>query len=92
MRGWPDGWEEVDSPDSLDEELRGEVAEGHVLHGRPARAIGRRRGYDDFLFVLEDTGEVAAVHLTWKRPDRAPWPWTEVHATFEAWAGTVRNG
>lgn len=80
------------SPASLDEELEAELAEGHQLHGRPARAIGRRRGYDDFLFELRDTGEVAAVHLTWSRPDRPPWPWSTVYPTFEAFAEDHRDG
>ena len=91
MREWPDGWEAVSDPESLDDELRAELAEGHVLHGRPARAIGRRQGYDDFVFELTDTGEVAAVHLTWSRPDRPPWPWAEVFASFDEWAKGQRS-
>ena len=63
-----------------------ELAPGHVLHGIPVAAIGKKDGTDDVLFrLLDGTGRVAVVHLTWTQspPDRPPWPIAEVYASFE---------
>jgi len=48
----------------LAQELLRELAEGHSLHGRPARAIARRIDNDD----------VAFVHLTWAGTGDVQWP------------------
>ena len=91
MRDWPEGWEDVTSP-TLVEELHREIAKGHVLFGRPVRTIGRRSMTDDILYELVDTGELAAVHLTWAdKKERPPYPWTEIFATFEEWAEAERE-
>jgi hypothetical protein len=70
----------------LEEELRREVAEGHVLHGRPARAIARRVDRDDVLFELQDDHACAVVHLTWcQGVERPPWPSTHIFESLSAW-------
>ncbi len=63
-----------------------ELAPGHVLYGVPVAAVGKRDGTDDVLFqLLDGSGRVAVVHLTWTHspPERPPWPATEVYASFE---------
>jgi hypothetical protein len=69
--------------------LSREVAHGHPLYGIPVEAIGRRGDNDDVLFrLLDGSGRVAVVHLTWTQttPERPPWPRTQVYPSLEAWA------
>ncbi|HYH78306.1 MAG TPA: hypothetical protein VEX86_00865, partial [Longimicrobium sp.] len=71
------------------EVLRREVAPGHPLHGVPVEAIGKRDASDDVLFrLLDGSGRVAMVHLTWTSspPERPPWPATALFASLEEWA------
>lgn len=77
--------------DAREKELVREVASGHVLFGRPARALARRHDRDDVLFEMTDSGECAVVHLTWTRArrDPPPYPLTEIHATVSSWASTA---
>ena len=66
-----------------------ELASGHVLYGVPMEAIGKRDGTDDVLFrLLDGSGRVAVVHLTWTQspPEHPPWPATEVYASLGAFA------
>lgn len=73
----------------FEEVLRREVAPGHPLHGVPAEAVGKRDPSDDVLFrLLDGSGRVAVVHLTWTRspPERPPWPGTLLFDSAEAWA------
>jgi hypothetical protein len=73
----------------MQRELRGELAEGHPLHGLPVRTLGRRQDCDDVLFAMEDGSQrVAVVHMTWTHspPDRLPWPLSRVYPSFEVWA------
>jgi hypothetical protein len=61
------------------------------IFGIPAEAIGRQRGCDDVLFrLLDGSGRVAVVHLTWtcSPPEHPPWPETSVYPTLESWAAT----
>jgi hypothetical protein len=61
---------------ALDRQLQLELAAGHILEHRRARAIGRRTDNDDVAFWLDDGPEVAVVHLTWRKgPEVSPnWP------------------
>ena len=91
---WLDPWHAVGDlgPDfaaMFEEVLRREVGRGHPLYGVPAEAIGKRDGTDDVLFrLLDGSGRVAEVHLTWTRnpPERPPWPGTAIFASFDEWA------
>lgn len=48
----------------LQRELLRELAEGHPLHGRGARAVARREDCDDVAFDIDGSG-LCVVHLTW---------------------------
>ncbi len=84
---WDGGWYAIDNPDdarAFSHELAREVCRDHVLSGRKVTAIGRRNGYDDFLFQLDD-GSVAQVHLTWSVERDPRWPGTVIYPDFAAW-------
>ena len=82
------GWGPVDGEAArgLEAELARELAPGHALEGRRARAVAQSSADDDVLFLLDD-GSVAEVRLTWRssRETEAEWPWTTVHASRAAW-------
>ncbi len=93
MNTWPEGWSEIvdkKQAAALRVELEGEVGVGHVLHGETCNA--RATNYlDDYLFELAD-GRVAWVHLTFaNRPERPPWPGTQVFESLEAWRKAVED-
>ncbi|HEU4557304.1 MAG TPA: hypothetical protein VFS20_05620 [Longimicrobium sp.] len=73
----------------FEEELKREVAPGHPLYGIPVQAIAKSESNDDMLYrLLDGTGRVAEVHLTWisSPPDRPPWPLTATFSSLEEWA------
>jgi hypothetical protein len=57
----------------LTEELLRELADGHPLYGRAARAIARRIDCDDVAFDVGGSG-LCVVHLTWAGRGDARWP------------------
>lgn len=68
---WPNHWEPVGDADTaarLENELKAELPEGHVLaSARIFTALARLRRSDDVMFALDDPQyPVAIVHLTWK--------------------------
>ena len=67
-------------------QLRREVAPGHDLYGVPVKLVARFDGTDDALFeLLDGSGRVAAVHLTWaKHHERLPWPDTGIYPNLAA--------
>jgi len=74
---------------TFEEVLKREVGPGHPLYGVAAEAIGKRDGSDDVLFrLLDGSGRVAVVHLTWTRspPERPPWPGTAIFAGLDEFA------
>src|SRR4051812_8678759 len=74
---------------TFEQVLAREVAPGHPLYGIPVQAIGKRDASDDVLFrLLDGSGRVAQVHLTWTRspPESPPWPSSAVFAELAAWA------
>jgi len=78
---------------AFEAELLRESKPGHALFGIPVAAIGRRYDQDDVLFeLLDGSGRVAEVHLTWTgERERPPWPGTTLFASFEDWAESVRD-
>ncbi len=71
--------------DRLTRELATETPPSHVLHGLRASALARRADSDDVLFeVLDGTGRVAVVHLTWARAMESDtrWPDTIVYQSL----------
>ncbi|HSM92567.1 MAG TPA: hypothetical protein VLT47_06720 [Anaeromyxobacteraceae bacterium] len=82
-------WSDPRGGDEAERELRREVSAGHLLSGRPVRAIARRHDRDDVLFEAADTGECFVVHLTWSsRAERPPLPATHAYASVSSWAAT----
>jgi hypothetical protein len=68
-------WRNLDEREAtqLGRELLRELAEGHPLRGRPARAVARRDDCDDVAFDIDGVG-LCVVHLTWAREPDAQWP------------------
>jgi hypothetical protein len=63
----------------LEDELAKEVAPGHLLFKRPARALARRHDQDDVLYAVGNPSQLAVVHLSYAtKPDNPPWPSTAV--------------
>lgn len=90
---WLDPWRPAADSDALVHDavlrqLRREVGPGHPMFGVPVRLIGRNgRSGDDLFEVLDGSGRVAVVHLTWaQRREELPWPWTQMFPSWDAWA------
>ena len=90
---WLEPWWRVavERPDlaaAYQREMRAELGPGHPLFGVPAAAVGKHDGSDDVLFqVLDGSGRVVVVHLTWVRhPELPPWPITTFFDGLEAFA------
>lgn len=86
---WLYPWYEVEDTEVrriLEAQLALEIGECHVLQRRQARLIARRDGTDDALFAL-DAGQVAEVHLTWRRSKEEDprWPATALFSSFTEW-------
>jgi hypothetical protein len=70
----------------LTAELARELTAGHPLYGLSAAAVARRIAQDDVLFeLLDGSGRVAEVHLTWAANERPPWPHATVFESRDAW-------
>ncbi|MBL0888723.1 MafI family immunity protein [Myceligenerans indicum] len=62
----------------LRDELRSEIAGGHVLHGEPFDVLARFAAADEVLLRLT-SGRFALAHPTWsRREEPLPWPTTEI--------------
>ncbi|MFG0249886.1 MAG: hypothetical protein ACF8OB_13440 [Phycisphaeraceae bacterium JB051] len=77
---WSTADKDVVFHETFCEQLEREVGPGHVLYHVPVRIIARHNASDDCLFeLLDGSGRVAIVHLTWSRTqERLPWPETIV--------------
>ncbi|OMQ44731.1 hypothetical protein BKP54_09955 [Ensifer sp. 1H6] len=73
-----------ESATQIENELRRELCEAHVLHGVQVQALARKQGRDDFLFRVPDR-TYAQVHLTWRYEPSPDWPSTEVFASLAVW-------
>ena len=89
---WLDPWwsTEGHSPEfheTIRKQLELEVPPGHVMYGLPAKLIARGNGDDALFQVVDGSGRVAVVHLTWaKDQERLPWPATTIYKSIEAWS------
>ncbi len=86
---WLSPWYPIDDPAicrGLEDQLRHEISDRHVLAHQTVRLIARREDTDDALFALEG-GRIAEVHMTWsKSKEQDPrWPVTAVFETLAAW-------
>ena len=86
-------WATIDSTvrGALENELRLELPEGHVLAGQQVRAVAGRHDRDDVLLSLPEN-RWAIVHLTWKSVrERDPhWPTTELLRSDQELAARLR--
>jgi hypothetical protein len=89
---WLEPWwgtEHMDAQfhDSFRRQLEREVPPGHDIYGLQAHLIARGNGDDALFEILDGTGRVAQVHLTWaKGQERLPWPITALYSSLEEWA------
>lgn len=93
---WPYPFLPIEDPQArrvFEVELQREVKPGHPLFGLPVAAIGQRQDQDDVLIeLLEGSGRVAEVHLTWAgEKERPPWPATTLFGSFAEWASSVEQ-
>ena len=86
-------WMEPHSPAGLELELQRELAPGHALYGKPAKAVAVARDRDDVLFVVEEFGVAtyAVVHLTWSRKEeRLPCPHSRLFDSMTEWINFMK--
>ena len=76
--------------DTFEKQLRIEIPPGHPLEDKPVRCIARGDG-DDVLFeILDGSGCVAYVHLTWQSVRQEdPWPLTKVFSSLAQFADDI---
>ena len=85
---WLSPWSPISQNDrkGIEDELRREMPEGHVLAQCEILAIGASDNYDDFLFATDCPNKpIAAVHLTWSAETDPAWPSTVVYASIDEW-------
>ncbi len=79
-------WIELESPELFEAQLTKELRSDHVLFDIPAKAIARVDGDDDYLFTLLDgSGRVAVVHLSFGDSVGPEWPWTTLYSNIAEW-------
>jgi hypothetical protein len=91
---WPFPFAPIEHPEdrlAFEAELRRELKSGHPLYGVPVTAIGYDQ--DDVLFeLLDGSGRVAEVHLTWAgEKEKPPWPGTALFDSFAEWVESVKE-
>jgi hypothetical protein len=93
---WPDGWWPIDSTvaAAFEAELARELVDGHPLSRLPVRAVGQGGNGDDVLLeVLDGSGRIATVHLTWvRRAETPPWPGAALFANRDEWLDSEDAG
>jgi len=66
-------------------QLQLEVSPHHQMFGLPVRLIARGNGDDALFELLDGSGRVAVVHLTWaKVQEDPPWPVTTIYPNIES--------
>ena len=88
---WLEPWSSAENLDEkiaqgLVRQLAIEVPPGHQMFELPVRLIGRGDD-DDVLFeILDGSGRVAEVHLTWsKSREHLPWPVSVLYPSLGEW-------
>ncbi|WP_029913258.1 hypothetical protein [Pelobacter seleniigenes] len=75
---------------SWQRQLQIEVLPGHSLFGKPVKLLARGNGDDALFEILDGSGRVANVHLTWsKSQERLPWPRTDIYSGLQDWGERV---
>lgn len=91
---WLEPWWSTESlpqefAERIAHQLAVEVPSGHIMFGVPVKLIARGNGDDALFEILDGTGRIADVHLTWsKGRERLPWPITTIYPSFGEWAST----
>lgn len=63
---------------------------GHILYGITLKLLARGNGDDALFELLDGSGRVADVHLTWsKSQERLPWPGTDIYRNLNEWCEQV---
>lgn len=89
---WLEPWCSTEDADdnyrnAFSRQLQLEIAPDHAMFGLTSRLIGRGQGDDALFEILDGTGRVAVVHLTWARTqERPPWPITSFYSSLLEWA------
>lgn len=79
-------WRTPPNAPALRQQLAREMPPRHVLVDTPVKAIAQRDDCDDVLFeLLDGSGRVAVVHLTYSRNADALWPQTELFSSYSEW-------
>jgi hypothetical protein len=92
---WLDPWWATDDSDeafhdTFRRQLEREVSPGHCLYQVPVRLMARGNGDDALFRILDGSGRVAEVHLTWSgSPQTPPWPRSAIYDSLEAWVEAV---
>jgi hypothetical protein len=92
---WPHPFSPIEYPEdkpAFEAKLRREVKPGHPLYGVPVAAVARRYDQDDVLFeLLDGSGRVAEVHLTWAGDqEKPPWPDARLFDSLTEWVEAVK--
>jgi hypothetical protein len=76
---------------NLTAELARERPVGHPLSGVSVAAVALGPEPDDVLFrILDGSGRLAVVHLTWRRGiESLPWPFTTLYDDEAAWLSHI---
>ncbi len=87
---WP--WEKIKHPSPshvIEDELKRELNEKHILYGKKVEAIGRRVNQDDILFKIPPDNSYAVVHLTYSGEREADhrFPRTQMYLSLKDWIG-----
>ncbi|EAZ85664.1 hypothetical protein AB9L15_08240 [Lysinibacillus fusiformis] len=69
--------------ESLNEELKKELSQQHILYGKEAIAVARREDNDDVIFWIEKMNKYAVVHLTYSIETSSEYPITSLYTRRE---------
>jgi hypothetical protein len=84
-------WKAVNDQSHGVAELNREISAGHVLTGVPFESIGFRQDCDDVAFrLLDGSGRIAVVHLTFQIEHDPKWPFTELFASLEEFVTRIQ--
>lgn len=92
---WLDPWWSTERKDehfqrTFREQLARELSPGHCLFELPVKIIARGNGDDALFELLDGSGRVADVHLTWgQHQQRLPYPATAIYPSLEDWMSQV---
>jgi len=86
----PEPWypiNDVPAARTLADELACELSDGQLLFGVAVEAVARRADRDDVLFrLLDGSGRLAVVHLTWRgQAEPPPWPVAALYTDETDW-------